>query len=76
MQIMPNSVEINKTHPNENKQRLYKACYSKGSSQHHTCVWQTPRQAGEWKKLGSKDRKALGMHSPELVVRGSWRRVN
>lgn len=51
MQIIPNYVEINKTHPNENKQRLCKACYIAREAASIICLWQTPRQAGEWESF-------------------------
>ena len=42
---------INKYYPNENKQRLFGACCSKGVSQHHLCLAETQRQAEEWESF-------------------------
>lgn len=49
--------------------------YSKGGGQHHLPLADSEAGRGMG-KLCSKDRKALGVHSLELVTQGSWRRVN
>lgn len=41
-------MKINEDYLNESKQRLFRACYTKGVSYHHLCLVETQRWAEEW----------------------------
>ena len=61
------TVEINKDHPNEKKQKLFTHSFAVARESTIMCIWQIQRQAGEWKsfivKKGSPDRKLLAWES-------------
>lgn len=61
--------EMNKDHPNENKQRLFKICYSWGASHHHLHLVETVRGMESSLKGQSSSllwSEAVGMQKQEV----------